>query len=80
MKTIEETFTEIFMYLGVPGEQVSMEASLSTDFGFGELHFSFLALFIKICFDLNIEEKDLVILDTVGNVIDLVKMKIEAQH
>lgn len=76
MKTIEEEFMQIFMFMGVPKEKIKIESSLVEDFDFDEYQLICLALYIDIFFKVNIKESDYNELITVGDAIDLVKNKI----
>jgi acyl carrier protein len=76
MKTIEEEFMQIFMFMGIPKEKIKIESSLVEDFDFDECQLICLALYINIFFKVNIKESDYNELITVGDTIDLVKKKI----
>ena len=76
MKTIEEEFMQIFMFMGIPKEKIKIESSLVEDFDFDEYQLICLALYIDIFFKVNIKESDYNELITVGDTIDLVKKKI----
>lgn len=79
MQTIDEKFSQIFKYIGIPKEQVRMEASFVNDFEFNEFQFTCLAFYIGVYFKINISEKDYAELKTIGNVIELVRKKLEVQ-
>jgi acyl carrier protein len=76
MHTIEEKFSQIFKYMGIPQEQVKMEASFTKDFDFEDFQFTCLAFYIGIYFKINIRERDYAELNTIGSTIDFVKRKL----
>lgn len=76
MRTIEEKFTQIFKYMGIPKEKITMEASFADDFGFDDFQFTCLAFYIGLYFNINIRERDYVELDTIGNTIRFVRRKL----
>jgi len=62
--------------MGIPQEQVKMEASFTKDFDFGDFQFTCLAFYIGIYFKINIRERDYAELNTIGSTIDFVKRKL----
>ncbi len=76
MKTIEEQFMQIFMFMGIPKEKIKIESSFVDDFDFDEHQLICLALYIDIFFKVNIKVSDYNEITTVGDAIDLVKKKI----
>ena len=78
VKTVEEKFSQIFRYMGLPKDKIRSEASFEKDFDFGEFQFTCLAFYIGIYFKINIREKDYSEIDTVGGAMDFVKRKLDA--
>ena len=76
MKTVEEQFMQIFMFMGIPKEKIKIESSFVDDFDFDEHQLICLALYIDIFFKVNIKVSDYNEIITVGDAIDLVKKKI----
>ncbi len=76
MQTIEENFSQIFKYMGIPQEQIRMESSFTKDFGFEEFQFTCLAFYIGIYFKINIRESEYAELSTIGSTMDFVKRKL----
>ena len=50
MKTVEEQFMQIFMFMGIPKEKIKIESSFVDDFDFDEHQLICLALYIDIFF------------------------------
>ena len=73
MDHIEEKFSRIFKYMGIPKEQFRLDASFVQDFEFNEFQFDCLVLYIKNYFELNITESDYTKLNTIGNTMTLVR-------
>ncbi len=78
MHQIEENFLKILKYMGIPKEQIRKEASFIKDFDFEDFQFTCLAFYIGIYFKINIRERDYAELNTIGNTLDFVKRKLEA--
>jgi acyl carrier protein len=78
MHQIEENFLKILKYMGIPKEQIRKEASFIKDFDFEDFQFTCLAFYIGIYFKINIRERDYAELNTIGNTMDFVKRKLEA--
>lgn len=76
MKTVEEQFMQIFMFMGIPKDKIKIESSFVDDFDFDENQLICLALYIDIFFKINIKVSDYNEIITVGDAIDLVKKKI----
>lgn len=76
MQEIEKEFSQIFNYMGIPKEQIRMDASFTKDFDFDEFQFTCLALYIEIYFKINIKESDYVQLNTIGSTMDFVRTKL----
>jgi acyl carrier protein len=77
MYTIEEKFTQILKYMGIPREQIHENASFVHDFDFEEFQFTCLAFYIGAYFKINIREKDYAELNTIGSTINFVKKRLE---
>ena len=73
MDHIEEKFSRIFKYMGIPKEQFRLDASFVQDFEFNEFQFDCLVLYIKNYFELNITESDYTKLNTIGNTMTFVR-------
>lgn len=76
--TIEEKFSQIFRYMGIPREQIREEASFAHDFDFEEFQYTCLAFYIGIYFKINIRERDYAEITTIGNTINFVKRKLDS--
>ncbi len=77
MQSIEEKFTQILKYMGIPREQIHENASFVQDFDFEEFQFTCLAFYIGAYFKINIREKDYAELNTIGSTINFVKKRLE---
>ena len=77
-QTIEEKFAQIFRYMGLPKDKIRSEASFEKDFDFGEFQFTCLAFYIGIYFKINIREQDYSYINTIGEAMDFVKRKLDA--
>jgi hypothetical protein len=73
MDQIEEKFSRIFKYMGIPKEQFRSDASFIKDFEFNAFQFDCLALYIKDYFELNIQESDYSKLSTIGNTMSFIR-------
>ena len=80
MHTIEEKFSQIMKYMGIPKEQIQREASFTHDFDFGEFQYTCLAFYIGIYFKINVREKDYAEINTIGGAMDFVKRKLETVY
>lgn len=78
MHSIEEEFTQILNFMGIPNDQIRNEASFSKDFDFDESQFICLALYMGIFFKINLKETDYEQINTVGNAIDFIKRRINS--
>lgn len=76
MQEIEEKFSQIFNYLGIPKEQIRMDASFTKDFYFDKFEFTCLVLYIEFYFKINIKESDYIQLNTIGSTMDFVRTKL----
>ena len=75
MDTIEEKFSRIFKYMGIPKEQFRLDASFIKHFEFNDFQFNCLVLYIKDYFELNITESDCSRLNTIGNTLNFIRSK-----
>ena len=75
MDQIEEKFSRIFKYMGIPKEQFRLDASFIQDFEFNEFQFDCLVLYIKNYFELNITESDYTKLNTIGSTLNFIRSK-----
>lgn len=73
---IEEIFFQIFKYMGIPKEQIKMDASFEKDFDFGDFQFTCLAFYIGVYFKINVREEDYTRINTVRDAIDFVRKKL----
>jgi len=77
MQSIEEEFTQILNFMGIPNDQIRNEASFSKDFDFDESQFICLVLYLGIFFRISVKESEYAEIDTVGGAINLVKKKLD---
>jgi hypothetical protein len=73
MDHIEEKFSRIFKYMGIPKEQFRLDASFVQDFEFNEFQFDCLVLYIKNYFELNITKSDYTKLNTIGSTLNFIR-------
>lgn len=76
MKNVEEKFSRIYKYMGIPKEEIRMDASFVKDFGFEEFQFGYLVFYLESYFRINIRENEYSELDTIGSVLNFVKRKL----
>ena len=79
MDQIEEKFSRIFRYMGIPKAEARKEASFVKDFEFNEFQFNCLVVYLKNYFKINISQRDYTKLTTIGNTITFVRNKINLQ-
>lgn len=79
MDVVEEKFSRIFRYLGIPRAEVRKEASFVTDFEFNEFQFNCLVIYINNYFQLHISECEYAKLTTIGETINFVRDKMNFQ-
>lgn len=77
MLCVEEEFTQILNFMGIPNDQIRNEASFSKDFDFDESQFICLVLYLDLFFRINVKESEYAEMDTIGRAINLVKKKLE---
>lgn len=63
--------------MGIPEEQIRMEASFVVDFDFEDFQFNCLVFYIGSYFNINVKEREYTELNTIGNALDFVKRKLE---
>lgn len=78
MLPIDEKFSRIFKYMGIPIEQVHPNASFVTDFGFEEFQYNCLAFYIGSYFEIDTRECNVKELKTIGSVVNFVSNKLES--
>ena len=79
MKDIEEKFALIFKYMGIPIEQIQMEASFVKDFEFVEFQFGYLVFYLESYFRITITESEHCELDTIGSTMNYVKSRLKGR-
>lgn len=77
MHQIEEKFSRIFKYMGIPEEQVRPDASFVKDLKFEEFQFNCLVFYIGSYFKIEIRECDYKELKTIGSTMAFVRKKLE---
>lgn len=77
MNVIDRKFSHIFKYMGIPKEEIRMDASFIKDFGFEEFQFGYLVFYIGSYFKINISECDYAELNTIGSTMDFVIRKVK---
>jgi len=77
MYSIENEFTQILIFMGIPKESIRNDASFLIDYDFDESQFICLALYLGIFFRINVKESEYAEIDTVGGAINFVKKKLE---
>ena len=77
MHIIEGKFSQIFKFMGIPTEDLRMDASFIKDFEFEEFQFGFLIFYLESYFRIHIRESDYAELDTIGNTMDFVRRKLK---
>lgn len=80
MKNIEEKFSRIFKYMGIPKEEICPEASFIKDFEFEKFQFGFLIFYLESYFRINISENEYSELDTIGNAMNFVRRKLRKKE
>jgi len=76
MKKTEEKFNRIFKYMGIPKEQIRMDASFLNDFEFEEFQFGYMVFYLESYSRINISESEYPELDTIGSSMDFVRRKL----
>lgn len=62
--------------MGIPKEEIRMNASFVKDFEFEEFQFGYLVFYLESYFRINIRENEYSELDTIGSVVNFVKRKL----
>ena len=79
MDKIEEKFSRIFRYMGIPKAEARKEASFVKDFEFNDFQFNCLVVYLKSYFKINVSKRDYTKLTTIGNTITFVRDKMNFQ-
>ncbi len=77
MKKPNLSLYRIFRKMGVPREQVALKTNLYKDLGFDASDINILLFFIESRFNININEKEIGRLVTIGHTINFVEEKID---
>lgn len=80
MHTIEHRFSLILKYIGIPANEINLEASFVKDFEFCEFQFGYLIYYLESYFRLKIKESDYSELDTIGSAMEFVKRKVKRRN
>jgi len=75
MDQIEEKISRILKYMGIPSEEVRLDASFVKDFEFNDFQFNCLIYYIINYFDISVGESDYPEFNTIGNTINFIKGK-----
>jgi len=75
MEQIEEKFSRILKYMGIPKEEIRPDASFAVDFEFNEFQFNCLVYYISNYFDISVSESDYPQLTTIGNTKNFIRNK-----
>jgi hypothetical protein len=77
MQKTEEKFSLIFKYMGIPTEEIRMDASFVKDFEFEEFQMGYLVFYVGSYFRINFRESEYPELDTIGSSMDFVRRKLK---
>lgn len=77
MHTIEERFSLILKYMGIPANEINLEASFVKDFEFEEFQLGYLIYYLESYFRIKIKESDYSELDTIGSAREFVRRKVK---
>lgn len=80
MHTLEEKFSLILKYMGIPAKEINMENSFVKDFEFGEFQFGYLVFYLESYFRIKIKESDFPELNTIGSTKELVIRKVNSRN
>lgn len=80
MHTLEEKFSLILKYMGIPAKEINMENSFVKDFEFGEFQFGYLVFYLESYFRIKIKESDFPELNTIGSTKELVTRKVKSRN
>jgi len=75
MDQIEEKFSRILKYMGIPNKEVRPEISFIKDFEFNDFQFNCLVYYIINYFDILVLESDYPKFNTIGNTINFIRTK-----
>ena len=75
MYQLEEKFSRILKYMGIPGAEVRPDASFVKDFEFNDFQFNCLVYYITNYFDILVRECDYPQLSTIGSTINFIRSK-----
>ena len=75
MDQIEEKFSRILKYMGIPDEEIRPEASFVLDFEFNEFQFNCLVYYISNYFDMSVSESDYPQLSTIDTTKNFIRNK-----
>ena len=75
MEQLEEKFSRILKYMGIPKEEIRPDTSFVTDLEFNEFQFNCLVYYITNYFDITISEIDYKQLTTIGRTMNFIKSK-----
>lgn len=80
MHIVDQKFSRILKYMGIPKEQTRMDASFVKDFEFEEFQFGYFVFYLESYFRININENEYPELDTIGSSMNLVKRKLRKRE
>jgi len=75
MDQLEEKISRILKYMGIPDEEVRLDASFVKDFEFNDFQFNCLVYYITNYFDISVREYDYPQLTTIGSTINFIRSK-----
>ena len=75
MEQLEEKFSRILKYMGLPKEDIKPDASYAVDFEFNEFQFNCLVYYIHNYFDISVDESDYPQLTTIGSTMNFIRSK-----
>lgn len=75
MEQIEEKFSRILKYMGIPDQEIRPDASFVSDFEFNEFQFNCLVYYISNYFDITVNESDYTQLTTIGSTKNFIRNK-----
>jgi acyl carrier protein len=80
MQKAEKKFFQIFKYMGIPKEEIRMDASFVKDFEFEEFQFGYLVFYLESYFRITIRENEYSKLNTIGNAMNFVRIKLRKRE
>jgi len=75
MDQVEEKISRILKYMGIPSEEVRLDASFVKDFDFNEFQFNCLVYYIINYFDIPVSECEYPQLATIGTTKNFIRSK-----